>query len=294
MLRIAFIGCVEFSASALNVLKDQDGIEIVGVVTRGASTFNADFCSLEPLAAKIGCPVHLADGNDQAGMEAFLSSVAPDLIYCFGWSYLLNAAVRAIPKLGVVGYHPAALPKNRGRHPIIWALALGLSETASTFFLMDDGADSGDIVSQVPVNITAEDTARTLYDTLTEVTEVQIKDMTAALVAGTVKPTPQDHSQANTWRKRGKADGRIDWRMSAESIHNLVRALGEPYVGAHLEFDGQDHVVWQAAIGPDASVNLEPGKVLSTDGAVTVKCGSGTIVLQTVDPAVDVQPGDYL
>jgi len=39
-----------------------------------------------------------------------------------------------IAPLGVVGFHPAALPANRGRHPLIWALFLGLKKTASTFF----------------------------------------------------------------------------------------------------------------------------------------------------------------
>jgi len=53
-----------------------------------------------------------------------------------------------LPHLGVIDFHPAALPANRGRHPIIWALVLGLQETASTFFFMDEGADSGDIISQ--------------------------------------------------------------------------------------------------------------------------------------------------
>ena len=50
--------------------------------------------------------------------------------------------------LEVIGFHLAAMPANRGRHPIIWALVLGLQETASTFFFMDEGADSGDIISQ--------------------------------------------------------------------------------------------------------------------------------------------------
>ena len=52
-----------------------------------------------------------------------------------------------------MGYHPAELPYNRGRHPIIWALALGLKSTASTFFYMKEGADDGDIISQEIVKL---------------------------------------------------------------------------------------------------------------------------------------------
>ena len=31
--------------------------------------------------------------------------------------------------MGVVGFHPALLPNNRGRHPLIWAKALGLDKS---------------------------------------------------------------------------------------------------------------------------------------------------------------------
>lgn len=68
--------------------------------------------------------------------------------------------------MGVIGFHPAALPNNRGRHPIIWALALGLNETASTFFKMDEGADTGDIVSQVKIPICESDYAADLYENI--------------------------------------------------------------------------------------------------------------------------------
>jgi methionyl-tRNA formyltransferase len=63
--------------------------------------------------------------------------------FCLGWSNLLKAEILKAAPLGVIGFHPAALPANRGRHPLIWALGLGLDETATTFFFMDKGADRG-------------------------------------------------------------------------------------------------------------------------------------------------------
>ena len=65
--------------------------------------------------------------------------------------------------MGVIGYHPAALPKNRGRHPLIWALVLGLKKTASSFFIMDERADSGDVISQEEIIINDDDDASSLY-----------------------------------------------------------------------------------------------------------------------------------
>jgi len=63
-------------------------------------------------------------------------------------SSLLKKELLSLPPNGVLGYHPAKLPQNRGRHPLIWSLVLGLEESASTFYFMDEGADSGDILSQ--------------------------------------------------------------------------------------------------------------------------------------------------
>ena len=147
-MKAIFIGCVDFSNAMLVSLLNYDAVNVVGIATRQASTINADFYSLAPVAESHGIPCFLAQGNDQNTMEKWIRKLSPDVIFCLGWSYLLNEAILEIPRLGVVGYHPAPLPRGRGRHPIIWSLALGLTKTASTFFIMDKGADSGDIIEQ--------------------------------------------------------------------------------------------------------------------------------------------------
>ena len=279
-LRLSFIGCVNHSYAVLERLIAMPQVVVQGVVTRRQSPINADFRSLEPLARRIGCPLLLVEGNDQAAMAAFLKAQAPDVIFCIGWSYLLKPEVLAIPPRGVVGYHPSALPRNRGRHPLIWALALGLTETGSTYFLMDARADAGPILSQRPVPIGPQDDAASLYMRMTDTALAQLGELIPGLADGSLRGEPQDESRASHWRKRGRADGRIDWRMSAEAIHNLVRALGRPYVGAHCDVGGREVRIWKAAIGPPAPADLEPGRVLAAGPeGVVVKCGHGTVRL---------------
>ena len=94
---------------------------------------------------------------------AWIKSLQPDVIFCFGWSRLLRKEVLDLAPFGVIGFHPSPLPANGGRHPIIWALALGLQETASTFLFMDEDADSGDIISQEVISIFPSDDANSLY-----------------------------------------------------------------------------------------------------------------------------------
>jgi methionyl-tRNA formyltransferase len=296
-MRVAFIGCVEYSYRFLARLLELPEAEIVGVASRASSTFNADFCSLRPLAERHGIPYLDVYGNDQETLAAWLRGLHPDVAYCFGWSYLLRPPVLSIPRLGVVGYHPAALPRNRGRHPVIWALALGLPRTASTFFFLDEGVDSGDILSQQPVSILPEDDARSLYDKLTETALGQIEAFTRELATGRCERRPQDPAQATRWRRRTPKDGQIDWRMAATSIHNLVRALTRPYAGAHCVVDGAEVKVWKTALveSRDLPLDVEPGKVLDAQGgAFVVQCGSGAIaVVEHGFPAVPAV-GTYL
>jgi methionyl-tRNA formyltransferase len=280
-MNLVFIGCVNFSYKTLEKVASFKDVRVAGIVTRKESSFNTDFCSLERIATPREIPCFFANGNNQNDMVQWIRDLHPDLIYCFGWSYLLGQEILSLPTLGTIGYHPAALPCNRGRHPIIWALALGLTSTASTFFFMDEGADSGDILSQRAVSISAADDAGTLYDKFTRVALEQIEEFTPQLVSGQFRRIPQDHSQANYWRKRSEKDGLIDWRMSARCIHNLVRALTHPYPGAHCNFEERKIKIWKTElISKNYPANLEPGKVLHTEEkAILIKCGEGALGL---------------
>ena len=200
-----------------------------------------------------------------------------------------------LTSLGVVGFHPAALPANRGRHPLIWALVLGLKKTASTFFFMDAGADSGDILSQQEISITDQDDARTLYDKVIETALAQITKFLPQLATGSFQRIKQKEQYTNMWRKRGSPDGKIDWRMSAQSIYNLVRGLTTPYIGAHFLVDGKEIKVWKSAIVTDVPNNIEPGKVLRQSNAGTVvKCGICAICLTVTEPLFEPSIGSYL
>ena len=296
-MKIVFIGCVEFSRTALEQVLLCEEAQVVGVITKDSSAFNSDFCSLEEIAKKNDIPCLIVDKNSTELMVDWIEKKAPDVIYCFGWSHLLPSEVLALPRLGAIGYHPAPLPRNRGRHPIIWTLVLGLSSTASTFFFMDQGADSGDILSQEFIPVEHQDDARSLYQKLSKAAMVQIALFTKQLSQGNYVRVPQDSSKANYWRKRTKKDGEIDWRMSAQSIYNVVRALTKPYVGAHCLYLDQEVKIWKAEIANDEgdTSNLEPGKVCKVEkGIITVKCGEGLLRILDHEFTILPEEGCYI
>ena len=293
-MRILFIGTVEFSASALHELITMKA-NLVGVCTASASTFNSDHVDLTPIAEQAGIPVFDTSDINSTDTLNWIRGLAPDILFCFGWSQLIKKPLLSLPPKGVIGFHPAALPANRGRHPLVWALVLGLRETASTFFFMDKGPDSGDILSQVRVLIDKSDDARSLYDRITKVAMEQIRNIVPCLARGSITRLAQDPQKANVWRKRGFVDGQIDWRMAASSIHNLVRGLARPYVGAHFDFDGQSVKVWKTEIDMNVPDNFEPGKVLEIlDAGVLVKAGVGAVRLLEFDSNIQFKVGDYL
>ena len=276
-MKIYFIGTVEFSRSALNKLIGM-GAEVVGVATKKQSQFNSDFTDLSEIAERNDIPVCYSDDINDADTIETIRALRPDVIYCFGWSSLIKGELLKLAPMGVVGFHPAKLPFNRGRHPIIWALALGLEETAATFFFMDEGADSGPILSQEVVTIDYSDDARTLYNKITQTALIQIENFTRCLSNNNFNKIEQKHEGANYWRKRSKQDGCIDFRMTSRAIYNLVRALARPYVGAHIDVNGEAIKVWKVEeICFDAN-NLEPGKVLeSSENIFMVKTYDGAI-----------------
>ena len=204
-MRIVFIGAVKFSEQALNKLVEIKS-SIVGVCTLENSNFNSDHVDLSPLCRKNNIPVRYTPSINSEEVIDWISDLAPDVIFCFGWSRLIKKTLLNIAPLGVIGFHPALLPANRGRHPLIWSLTLGLKESGSSFFFMDEGADSGDILSQRNVSISEMDDAGTLYDKVSKTALNQIEQFVPTLANTTFQRYPQDHSKASYWLKRARLD----------------------------------------------------------------------------------------
>ena len=61
-------------------------------------------------------------------------------------------------------------------------------------------------------------------------------------------------------RKRNFDDGKIDWRMSAFNIQNLINALNKPYPGAHFIFKNKKIYCWKSQIIKNKLKNIEPEK----------------------------------
>jgi len=283
-MRVLFIGTVEFSLHALQKLVDLD-VNLVGVCLKESSSFNSDYADLRPICLSNSIPFLSVDDINAPNSVKWIKDLKPDVIFCFGWSSLIEEEVLNIPPIGVVGYHPSKLPNNRGRHPLIWALALGLKESASTFFFMDEDADSGDILSQVDFEIFYEDDAQTLYDKVIDIALFQIENFVSELEQGKYSKVKQDKYKSNTWRKRNNSDGVIDFRMSSRAIYNLTRSLTKPYIGAHIVYREKKIPIWKVKEIDTFNKNIEPGSVL--------RVSNKTFIVKSFDGAIEVLDHDF-
>ena len=132
-MNIVFIGAVKFSEMALQKIHSLN-VNISGICTLKESSFNSDFCDLSLFADQHNIPYLYVEDINSPATISWIKQKEPDFIFCFGFSRLLKKEILELPVHGVLGYHPAELPFNRGRHPLIWALVLGLKKTGSTFF----------------------------------------------------------------------------------------------------------------------------------------------------------------
>ena len=296
-LKILFIGTVDFSYASLDLLVSK-GFNICGVITKKKSTFNSDYKNLNVICENAEIPIHFDDKTNNVSKLDFIKSKEPDIIYCFGWSYLLPKSILESSRLGVIGFHPSMLPNNRGRHPIIWALFLGLNSTGSTFFIMDEGADTGDIISQEEIKIDNSDDAGSLYSKIKKVALNQILEFSNEIENsnGFRNRIKQSKASGNSWRKRGELDGEIDFRMNSLTIQRLVRSLTRPYCGAHIKIKGNKVMVWSANISEKKYCNnIEPGKILyASQSKLVVKTYDGAIDLTGCEFEVIPKVGDYL
>ena len=294
-IKIVFIGSVLFSKYMLETLQRIKFLEIVVVITKKRKKIKSDYCDLKSSAKKYNLRTYYVHDINSKNSFNILKKANADYIFCFGWSQLLNKRSIKTAKKFVIGYHPSDLPTNRGRHPIIWALSLGLKKTASCFFKINERADDGKILSKEFVKISSKDKAETLYLKLIRTAKSQIKKLVYDLHKKKLKKIIIRKSSKNFWRKRKYEDGKIDWRMSAESIYNLIRALSKPYDGAHFIHKNEEFKVFESKVIRMAKENIEPGKILSANsGYLMVKCGLQALQLKKIKSYKIFKKGDYL
>ena len=297
-MKTVIIGSVIFSKDLILIL-EKNGLKINGIIGKKNSSHHSDFFDLVSYFKRKGYNCIYSKNINDKKTYLWLKKIKPDLILCLGWSKLLKRKILKLPSIGVIGYHPADLPKNKGRHPIIWSLALGLRKVASTFFLMNDKADSGKIIQKKYLIVKKDTYVGKLYNDLNKIAGSQLISILKKIKRNKKIPivkTSKVNKKAkdNFWRKRNFEDGKIDWRMSARNIYNLVRSLSKPYPGAHFFYNKKLIKLLEASVMNYKKENIEPGKILGKyKKNPIIKCGDNAIILKKYYPKINLKKDSY-
>jgi methionyl-tRNA formyltransferase len=236
-MRIAIVGQQKFGKSVLDAFLAR-GDTVAGV-----------FCAPE----KPGSPADpLRVGAEEKGIQVYqlaslktgeaaeaLGALKVDLGVM---AYVLQFAPQdfcAIPRHGMIQYHPSLLPKYRGPSSINWPIIRGDTRTGLTIFRPSDGLDEGPVLLQKETPIGPDDTLGSVYfDRLFPMGIEALKEAADLVVGGKAKEVVQDESQASYEGWCRDPEAAINWHSHIDRIYDLVRGCN-PAPGAWTLLEGR-------------------------------------------------------
>lgn len=289
-MRIVFMGTPEIAQVALSVLlsesTDARPLEVVGVYTRPDKPVGRRQVITPPpvklRASENNIPVYQPATLRNAEEVEILKCLNPDLIVVVAYGMILPPEVLAVPRLGCVNLHVSMLPKYRGAAPIQWAVINGETETGVTIMQLDEGLDTGPILTQQKIDIPPEATAGDMFELVTGIGARLLADTVLDLFEGKVQPRPQQGEPSHA-PQLDKTMAQIDFNRSAGEINNLVRGCN-PWPLAWFESGGKRVKLLRTRIGDACG---EPGMILSLK-PLTVGFGNdgdtGSLIFENVHP----------
>ena len=101
--------------------------------------------------------------------------------------------------------------------------------------------------------------------------------MLPALLDGTAPRQLNDLRQGGYFGGRKPEDGRIDWKLPAQQVYNLHRAVAPPYPGAFTEVNNVVYIIETARLSKLSAGSLPPGLAV-VDNCIFGVCGDGRML----------------
>ncbi len=285
-LRIVFMGTPDFAKMHLEALVENK-FNVVGVFCREDKPKGRGMKLVAPpvkeYAVSKSIPVYQPN-KVKSNPEVMdkLKELNPNLIIVVAYGRILPKEILDYPKYGCINVHGSILPKYRGAAPIQWSVINGENETGVTTMYMDEGMDTGDMITISRVPIDKKDTYETVHDKLAVVgVETLINDLNT-LVAnnGKLQRTKQPE-EFTIAPMLSKDNSRIDFNDTADTICNLIRGTN-PFPGAWCKIDEtRTYKIYEAErIDYKEENNAELGEIVELNdkkGLFIVRCKDGYV-----------------
>ena len=234
------MGTPDFAVESLRCLVE-GGYNVVGVITMpdkpAGRGHKIQFSPVKQFALDDNLPLLQPEKLKDESFVQALREWKADLQIVVAFR-MLPEVVWNMPRLGTFNLHASLLPQYRGAAPINWAVINGDTETGITTFFLKHEIDTGEVIQQVRVPIADTDNVEVVHDKLMMLGGRLIVETVDAILAGTVKPIPQEEmavvGELRPAPKIFKETCRIDWNQPVKRIYDFIRGLS-PYPAAWTE-----------------------------------------------------------
>ena len=283
-MKIVFMGTPDFAVGALEALV-KAGHEVTAVVTQPdrqkGRSLEMSYSPVKECALRHNLPVFQPSKIKTQESVEILKQYEADLFVVAAFGQILSKEILEMPKYGCVNIHASLLPKYRGAAPIQWAILNGDEVTGVTIMQMDEGLDTGDILTTKEVVISPEETGESLFDKLAVAGAKLLIETLPEIEKGTLTPKKQDESKASHVRMLTKEMGKINWEKEAVVLERLVRGMNS-WPSAYCKFRNKNMKVWRADVLLE-DTGAKPGEIVKvTKDALYVQTGKGQLILLEV------------
>ena len=283
--RIVFMGTPAFAVASLSALLAAK-MNVVAVVTApdkpGGRGMQLQQSAVKQYAIENNIPVLQPEKLKSPEFFEALKTLQPDLQVVVAFR-MLPEIIWSFPPMGTLNVHGSLLPQYRGAAPINWAIINGEKQTGVTTFQLQHAIDTGNILLQAPIDISANMTAGELHDTMKEVGAALLVKTIEGLNNNSIQEKAQSEISVELKHapKIFTTDCEINWEQPAVKIHNLIRGLA-PFPGAITKIEGKIIKLFTTHI-IDTPAAEKAGSFI-TDGKTFAKiaCSNGYIGIDDI------------
>ncbi|GHG58426.1 methionyl-tRNA formyltransferase [Alishewanella longhuensis] len=285
-LRIIFAGTPDFAARHLQALLDSNH-QVVAVYTQpdrpAGRGHKLQPSPVKQLALAQQIPVYQPKSLKKAPAQQELAALNADLMIVVAYGLILPKAVLTAPRLGCINVHGSLLPRWRGAAPIQRAIWAGDAVTGVTIMQMDEGLDTGAMLSKTSCTIAPEDTSTSLYGKLAELGPKALLAALEQLPELQREATVQNDAEANYAEKLHKDEAKLDFTKSAMALEREIRAFN-PWPTSYLDLAQGTVKVWQAEVSSEQH-SAAAGQIIKADKTgIYIACQQQTLVITQLQP----------
>lgn len=285
-MKLIFMGTPDIAAQSLQAILQEGAHEVCAVFTREDKPVGRKQVLTAPpvkqLALEYDIPVFQPKTLKDEALQSEIAAMQADLIVVVAYGRILPPPVLKAARFGAVNLHVSLLPKYRGAAPIQWSVIHGDAQTGVSIMQLDEGLDTGDILSVKTIEIGENETSGELFERVSALGAQALLETLHDIEQGRAKPTPQDHTKATLAPPLTKEMAKFDFAQDAQVLHNLIRGMN-PWPVAYFEYQGKKIKVKTARAAQNEAAKAACGTVLSVK-PLTIACATGALTLVEVVP----------